>query len=189
MARILAGSPFLLYVGNAYPHKNLETLLSAFSLFHKSHPNVHLVLSGRGDVFYERLQKEVGRLNLENHVRFVLNPTDQDLAALYRQASVYVFPSKCEGFGLPPLEAMSFGVPVAASNTSSLPEILGEAAVYFDPKDPEKITQAIRKVFEDPSLQETLRKKAFEQIKRYSWKKMAEQILHVYDSCDQKETS
>ncbi|MFA4845035.1 MAG: glycosyltransferase family 1 protein, partial [Patescibacteria group bacterium] len=182
-------NPFLLYVGNAYPHKNLETLLNAFSLFRESHPGVHLVLAGRGDVFYERLQKEVARLNLTDCVRFVLNPTDQDLAELYRVASLYVFPSRCEGFGLPPLEAMSFGVPVVVSRTSSLPEILGDAAVYFDPKNPDEIAQTLGDVFDNPSLQETLRKKGLEQIKRYSWKKMAEEILHVYESCDQKETT
>ena len=133
--------PSLLYIGNAYPHKNLSTLLTAFSQFRESHPDVKLILAGRGDVFFKHLQEEAANLNLSNSVEFVLNPSDQHLADLYRQASLYIFPSRCEGFGLPPLEAMSFNVPVVASNSSSLPEILGDAAVYFDPRDPHRIAE------------------------------------------------
>ena len=175
--------PSLLYIGNAYPHKNLSTLLTAFSQFRESHPDVKLILAGRGDVFFKHLQEEAANLNLSNSVEFVLNPSDQDLADLYRQASLYIFPSRCEGFGLPPLEAMSFNVPVVASNSSSLPEILGDAAVYFDPRDPHRIAETLSHVFDNTLLQDELRKKGLEQIKRYSWKRAAEQTLAVYESC------
>lgn len=177
-------NPYFLYVGNAYPHKNLDTLIEAFALFHHRYPEVHLVLAGRDDLFYHRLQKKIQekKINRET-VRFVFNPTDQDLANLYRQASLYLFPSRCEGFGLPPLEAMSFGTPVLASKRSSLPEILGEAAVYFDPEDTINLSHTMEKVFNDPLLQNQLRQKGYEQIKRYSWSKMAEQTLQIYQSC------
>lgn len=175
--------PSLLYIGNAYPHKNLSTLLTAFSQFRESHPDVKLILAGRGDVFFKHLQEEAANLNLSNSVEFVLNPSDQHLADLYRQASLYIFPSRCEGFGLPPLEAMSFNVPVVASNSSSLPEILGDAAVYFDPRDPHRIAETLSHVFDNTLLQDELRKKGLEQIKRYSWKRAAEQTLAVYESC------
>ena len=183
------GVDTVLYIGNAYPHKNLDALLCAFSLFLKTHPDAKLVLAGRDDVFYQRLQKDAAQLNLTDHIQFIPNPTDQDLAKLYRSATLFVFPSKCEGFGLPPLEAMSFNVPVVASNTSSLPEILGDAAVFFNPKDPQDIARAMEHVFDNPALQEELRKKGLECIKRYSWKNMAEQVLSIYESCDKKEAS
>src|SRR3989339_1319260 len=129
-------SPYFLYVGNAYPHKNLESLLHAFSFFHKLHPEVRLVLAGRNDIFYERLKKELAQIDVAPEaVEFTLNPSDADLANLYRGATLYLFPSRSEGFGLPPLEAMSFGVPVAAARRNSLPEILGDAALWFNPDD------------------------------------------------------
>lgn len=186
---LVRGGDSILYIGNAYPHKNLSTLLTAFSQFRESHPDVKLILAGRGDVFYKRLQEETSQLPITNNVEFVMNPTDQDLAHLYRTASLYVFPSRCEGFGLPPLEAMSFGLPVAASNTSSLPEILGDAAVYFDPRDPQEIEKTLCHVFDNTWLQDELRKKGLEHIKRYSWKRAAEQTLAVYESCDKKKTT
>lgn len=180
---LVKGGDSILYIGNAYPHKNLSTLLTAFSKFRESHPDVKLILAGRDDIFYKRLQEETSHLPITNKVEFVLNPTDQDLANLYRASSLYVFPSRCEGFGLPPLEAMSFGLPVVASNTSSMPEILGEAALYFDPRDPHEIAKVLTDVFDDTTLQEHLKRKGLEQIKRYSWQSAAEQTLSIYESC------
>ncbi|MBT5807901.1 glycosyltransferase family 4 protein [Candidatus Uhrbacteria bacterium] len=176
--------PYFLYVGNAYPHKNLESLLHAFSFFHKLHPNVHLVLAGRHDVFYERLKKELDEIDVPNtSVTFVKNPSDSELATLYRNATLYLFPSRSEGFGLPPLEAMSFGIPVAASNTSSLPEILGDAALYFAPDDIEKMVEIMEQTLEDESLRKHLTQKGSEQIKKYSWKQMTQEIQTIYKNC------
>lgn len=177
-------TPYFLYVGNAYPHKNLETLLHAFSLFHKLHPEVRLILAGRGDVFYERLQRESSRLDLPtNAVEFILNPSDADLANLYRGATLYLFPSRSEGFGLPPLEAMSFGVPVAAARRTSLPEILGDAVMWFDPDNIEEMIRVMETILTDNALRDSLVSKGFEQIKRYSWATMAREILKIYESC------
>jgi len=177
-------TPYFLYIGNAYPHKNLEALLHAFSFFHKRYPFVQLVLAGRDDLFYERLRKELHEIDVpENKVTFLMNPTDDQIASLYKQASLYLFPSLSEGFGLPPLEAMSFGTPVAAANTSSLPEILGDAAIYFPPDDIERMVEVMIQVVENEALRQTLVQKGYEQIKRYSWSDMATQIQAIYASC------
>jgi glycosyltransferase involved in cell wall biosynthesis len=175
--------PYFLYVGNAYPHKNLSTLLHAFSFFHKRHPKVRLVLAGRNDIFYERLKKELTGMDVAPEVEFILNPNDEDLASLYRGATLYLFPSRHEGFGLPPLEAMSFGVPVAAARRTALPEILGDAALWFDPDDIEEMVEVMEQGLVNKPLRDSLIVKGHEQVKRYSWKNMACEILTLYTSC------
>lgn len=177
-------TPFFLYIGNAYPHKNLESLLHAFSFFHKLYPDVRLVLAGRDDIFYQRLKKELKEIDVSSEaVAFVMNPTDDDLANLYRDATLYLFPSRSEGFGLPPLEAMSFGVPVAAARRTSLPEILGDAALWFDPDNIEEIVEVMETALTDKTLRTQLIQKGFEQIKHYSWTAMAKDIMNIYESC------
>ncbi|KKW33411.1 MAG: Glycosyl transferase family protein [Candidatus Uhrbacteria bacterium GW2011_GWA2_52_8d] len=176
--------PYFLYVGNAYPHKNLESLLHAFSFFHKLHPDVRLVLAGRNDIFYERLKKELAQIDVAPEaVEFTLNPSDADLANLYRGATLYLFPSRSEGFGLPPLEAMSFGVPVAAARRTSLPEILGDAALWFNPDDIQEMVSVMETALVNNPLRDSLVNKGFEQIKRYSWTTMTREILKIYESC------
>ncbi len=178
-------TPCVLYVGNAYPHKNLDALIAAFAIFSKAHPKVELVLAGRGDVFYERLRSSVDETT---PVRFVMSPTDGELAELYRGASLYVFPSKSEGFGLPPLEAMSAGIPVAASNATCLPEILGDAATYFSPDRVDEMAAAMERGFSDEHLRAELISKGREQIKKYSWASMARSILNIYGNVAHRET-
>lgn len=173
--------PYFLYVGNAYPHKNLEALLHAFSFFHKLHPNIQLVLAGRHDFFYDRLAQELDEIDIPNdRVVFVGSPSDEELDALYKGASLYLFPSRLEGFGLPPLEAMSHGVPVAASNRSSIPEILGDAAVYFSPDDIEEMVRIMEKALIDEELRSQLVEKGRERVQRYSWSAMASEIKQLY---------
>lgn len=174
-------APYFLYVGNAYPHKNLESLLHAFSFFAKLHPKVKLVLAGRKDVFYERLQKELDEIDVPaSQVIFRMNPSDAELRALYEGASLYLFPSRSEGFGLPPLEAMSLGVPVAAANTTSLPEILGDAALYFHPDDIEEMVEVMEKALNSKTLRAKLSEKGKVQAKRYSWSRMAKETAKLY---------
>ncbi len=174
-------APYFLYVGNAFPHKNLESLLHAFSFFHKSHPEVNLVLVGRDSVFYERLKKELNEIDVPREaVVFPGFVPDDALANLYKNATLYVFPSMHEGFGLPPLEAMAHGVPVAASKTSSLPEILGDAAHYFDPDDIEDMVRVMEEALVDQDLRASLIQKGYERIKRYSWRAMAQATRTIY---------
>ncbi len=178
--------PYLIYVGNAYPHKNLERLIKAFEiLISDLKKDFQLALVGEEDYFYERLQAEardsvLSEPSIFERLVFTDFVADEDLWLLYQNAALYVFPSLCEGFGLPPLEAMSQGVPVVCSNATCLPEILGEAAIYFDPFNPRDMAEKINQVLNSESLSRALVKTGFEQIKKYDWRKMGEETLKVY---------
>jgi glycosyltransferase involved in cell wall biosynthesis len=177
---------FVLYVGNAYPHKNLESLLDVFFELHKKRQDLRLVLVGKEDHFYRRLKIAAATLNLwgeniiDSPVIFTGYVPDIELDVLYRRALFYVFPSLYEGFGLPALEAMAKGCPVASSNMASLPEILGDAALYFNPNDKADIFLKLDRLYSDSDLREVLIKKGHQQIKRYSWQECARQTLEVY---------
>jgi len=174
--------PYLLYVGNAYPHKNLEKLIGAFGALISSNKDLKLVLVGEMDYFYQRLKKYVMEKfpQMANKVIFTDFVSDEELAVLYGNSAIYVFPSLCEGFGLPPLEAMAHGVPVVSSKSTCLPEVLGEAALYFDATSPQDMAEKINKVLSDKSSRQKLITAGYEQIKKYSWQKMAEEILKIY---------
>jgi len=178
--------PFLLYIGNAYPHKNLEGLILVFSKLHLKYPDLRLVLVGKEDYFYNRV-KEVAKTNnlwqKENHnspVVFTGYVPDIDLEALFQEATVYVFPSLYEGFGLPPLEAMAHGCPVVSSDRASMPEILGDAALYFDPENKLDMFNVIEKVLNDSSERDRLIKLGHEQVKKYSWWECALATSRIY---------
>ncbi|MBU0646267.1 glycosyltransferase family 4 protein [Patescibacteria group bacterium] len=176
-------APYFLYVGNAYPHKNLESLMHAFSFFNKIQPEVKLVLAGRQDSFYEGLKKELSELDVPaKNIIFKMNPSDQELQALYQSATLYLFPSRSEGFGLPALEAMQAGTPVAAADNSSLPEILGDAALYFAPDDLEAMVAIMKKALADKKLRQELTDKGYQRIKQFSWTALANQTLAIYQS-------
>jgi glycosyltransferase involved in cell wall biosynthesis len=174
--------PYFLYVGNAYPHKNLERLLTVFKRLRESGLEAQLVLVGKMDYFYERLKEEarVAGLLERNDAVFYGYATEIELADLYRQARAYVFPSLLEGFGLPPLEAMRYGTPVAASNSSCLPEILADAAVYFDPTQDDDIARAMRSAFEDEELRALLAERGYRRVARFSWRECAERTYQTY---------
>jgi glycosyltransferase involved in cell wall biosynthesis len=177
---------FLLYVGNAYPHKNLETLLRVFSRLRAERPELHLVLVGKIDYFYERIRLAAAALNLwqkENRNSAVIFPgyvPDAQLEIFYGAARVYVFPSLYEGFGLPPLEAMAKGCPVVSSDRASLPEILGDAALYIDPTSQTDMSAKIRSVLDDQALRSDLIARGREQAKKYSWWQCAYDTLAAY---------
>ncbi len=166
--------PYFLYVGNAYPHKNLSFLATVA----KNFPQKKFLFVGKEDFFYRRFKEEVAKQAIHN-VHFVGYVTDKDLGTLYRYAEAYVFPSLYEGFGLPPLEAMQYGTPVVSSNRGSLPEILGEAALYFDPESQEDLKHAIETI-EDTVTQSEFRQKGFHQAAKYSWREMAVATLAQY---------
>jgi len=180
-SRIPVG-PFCLYAGNAYPHKNLDTLIDAFQRFRAGgHADWSLVLVGAKDYFYDRLRREAEAAGLADHVVFFGRASDEELANLYDRASFYVFPSKYEGFGLPPLEAMCRNLPVASSRASCMPEVLGDAALYFDPADPAAIADAMVRVADDADLRRSLAERGRAQSSKYSWKLCAEQTLAAYE--------
>ncbi len=179
---------FILYVGNAYPHKNLEALAEVFSEFYKKHHDFRLVLVGREDYFYRCLKQKAKEMGLwsENYltspVIFAGYVPDVELEILYQQATFYIFPSLYEGFGLPPLEAMTKGCPVLSSDKSCLPEILGNAALYFNPNDKNDMLVKMEKITVDKKLREVLIKRGYVQSKKYNWQKCAKQTLEIYKS-------
>ncbi|MDP1845313.1 MAG: glycosyltransferase family 1 protein [Candidatus Moranbacteria bacterium] len=173
--------PYILYVGNAYPHKNLDVLATAFREVIRKHPLLRLVLVGKEDYFYRRLKKFVGDGKIKNII-FAGFVGDNYLPIVYQEAQAYIFPSLYEGFGLPPLEAMREGTPVISSESSCLPDILGEAAYYFDPKAAGEIAEAIEKALIDKELREKLISAGRRQIKKYNWEKMARETLKVYET-------
>lgn len=173
--------PFALYVGNAYPHKNLERLVEAFALFReRGHADYSLVLVGKSDYFYGRLEERSRKSGKDANVVFFGHASDRELADIYRKASFYVFPSLHEGFGLPPLEAMCNGLPVASSDASCMPEVLGEAAHYFDANDDESIAAALSRMADDDSLRQGLTERGFERVPRYDWTETAKKTLELY---------
>jgi len=171
--------PYILYVGNAYPHKNLEALVLAFEIFNKDN-NYRLVLVGKGDYFYQRLKNFTESRKIKDIIFTGFVP-DSELDAVYKNSSLYVFPSLYEGFGLPPLEAMAREIPVACSDHPCMKEILQNSAYYFDASRPENIAKAIGILLNNRSLREELIKKGHEQVKKYSWEKMARETLKIYE--------
>jgi glycosyltransferase involved in cell wall biosynthesis len=172
---------FLLYVGSAFPHKNLEKLVKAFEVLKKSHPKLHLVLVGKKEQYYKELERLAQYSPAHESIIFTGFVPDEQLKWLYKHAEAYIFPSLSEGFGLPGLEAMVHGCPVISSNATCLPEIYDEAAVYFDPNSAKNMAEAIDSVLIDGQLRDRLIVKGYAQAKKYSWHTMAEQTLAVYE--------
>lgn len=167
---------FLLYVGNAYPHKNLEGLVEVFNKINKECPDLKLVLVGKEDYFYKRIKESMQNKN----IIFMGYVPDNDLKELYKRAIAYIFPSLYEGFGLPPLEAMAFGCPVVSSDKASMPEILGDAALFFNPADKEDFAEKLKIILDDEDLRKELVGKGYEQIKKYSWSDCVKKTLEIY---------
>ena len=142
--------------------------------------HVKLLIIGDEISKYATLRRAVHRLKLHKHVRFFGFVPDQTLAALYRLAAVFVFPSLYEGFGLPPLEAMASGAPVITSNVSSLPEVVGDAAVLIDPYDPEAIADAIRRVLSDEALRQQLKERGQVRARHFSWDRSVRRVHEIY---------
>ena len=173
--------PFVLYAGNVKPHKNLERVLEAFHLVRQRDlPDLKLVMIGDDISRYASLRRVVHRYQLHSHVRFLGYLPDDTLGAMYRLASVFVFPSLYEGFGLPPLEAMACGTPVVTSNLSSLPEVTGDAAILVDPYDPEAIAGGLERVLTDPGLHADLQRRGRARAAQFSWEDAARRVRDVY---------
>lgn len=169
--------PYLVYVGNFYPHKNVENLLQALQFVDKKY---HLVLVGERNIFLERVLKIAQKLKVENRIITTGFVPDDELQVLYKESSAFISPSLSEGFGLPGLEAFASGCPVVCSDIPVFREIYADAAYYFDPKDPKDIASKLELIIKNSKLKIELREKGFEQVKKYSWRKMAQETLKVY---------
>jgi len=179
-------TPYLLYVGLSSPHKNLLRLVEAMHIVNreldkagphhdKLPPQLQLVIAGKKDPRYTpQIQEKIHNLNLRQQVHLLGFVPDQDLRILYQCATAFVFPSLYEGFGIPPLEAMSVGLPVLSSFATALPEVLGDQAVYFDPNKASEIAEKILMVIQDPARFKP------KKLPDYNWQKMARETLSVY---------
>jgi glycosyltransferase involved in cell wall biosynthesis len=174
--------PYILCVGAAYPHKNLYRLLQAWKLLQKDIDDKYkLVMVGQHDFFYNRLITEATEQKLLNNVVFTDYVKDEELPSLYKYSLAYVFPSYLEGFGLPAIEAQSYGTPVLAANNSSLPEVLGNSALYFDPFDINNISKVLHKIIEDRELRVKLVDLGYRNCQQFNWQEMSLKVRNIYE--------
>jgi len=176
--------PYFIYVGNVYPFKNVYLLLQAIKYLNDLNHlknNIQLVIVCSRDVFWKRLERQVKKLGLGKEVVMPGQLSDKDLSILLKKASAFVTASLMEGFGLPGLEALSTGCPVLAARAGSLPEIYGEAAIYFDPQNVNDLVGKMKKVLQlNKNERNIIIKKGRKQSKKYSWEKTAEETLGTY---------
>jgi len=171
---------YIMFNGRPLPHKNLRRLIQAFAILCQSYPDLYLMIAGKKDASqdsYVQLAKELG---IGEKVVLTDWITDGQLKWAMQHTQAYIYPSLSEGFGLPPLEAMINDAPVVSSNATCMPEVLGNAAHYFNPLDVDDMAAKISEVLDDAALRKQLITRGHEQIKKYSWQRMAEQTLAVY---------
>lgn len=173
---------YILSVGTIEPRKNLTSLLEAYVALRNEISQLKLVIVGKRGWLYEGFFRRLRELGLENEVIFPGFVPDEDLPALYSATDLFVFPSLYEGFGLPVLEAMACGAPVVTSNTSSLPEVAGEAALLADANSVEALARAMRDVLDNRALRDDLRARGPKQAAKFSWEKAARETLTIYTS-------
>ncbi|MFH0814515.1 MAG: glycosyltransferase family 1 protein [Candidatus Falkowbacteria bacterium] len=175
--------PFIFFVGVWRGHKNIESLVRAFNILKEKYKIPHqLVIGGRADLHYTKIQETIDQSAFKNDIVTPGYISDSDLPILYNTADVFCLPSFIEGFGLIAIEAQACGCPVVSTNTTSMPEILGDSAEFFDPTNVEQIAEQLYKVLSNADLRKKLIEKGFENVKRFSWKKCAEQTLAAYKS-------
>jgi glycosyltransferase involved in cell wall biosynthesis len=163
------------------PRKNYRRLIQAFSNLRPLASDLQLVIVGGRGWLYDSILAEVQQLGLEGCVKFPGFVDDEDLPALYSAAVLFAFPSLYEGFGLPVLEAMACGTPVVTSNTSSLIEVGGDAALLVEPTRVDAIEDAMRRILEDADLRQQLVQRGFQQARRFTWDKAASQLKEIYE--------
>ena len=173
------GKPFILYVGSRNGYKNFDLLLRAFSSSQLLRNEFAIICFGGGKALRRELDLAMA-LDLPADCVTYMGGDDSVLAALYASAKAFVYPSLYEGFGIPPLEAMSFGCPAVCADSSSIPEVVGDAAHLFDPKSESDLRVAMEQVIFSSEYAARLRAKGYERIKLFSWKKCADDTLNVY---------
>jgi glycosyltransferase involved in cell wall biosynthesis len=185
--RYQVDSPFLLYTGRISPHKNVARIIEAFSALKAelakdgTFPDLKLIVIGDEVSRNPDIRRAVIRSGMQHEVRFLGYVSIEVLRIFFDMAKVFVFPSLYEGFGLPPLEAMAHGTPVVAANTSSLPEVVGNAAILVNPENVFEISHALHRVLTDQSLRERLKAAGLEQAQRFSWDVSVRRMLEVYE--------
>ncbi len=172
-------SPYIFYVGNAHPHKNVEKLIKVFREIKGRYRYLQLVLAGPDHFFWQRIKNEYQYPD----IKFIGKVSDEQLVALYKNAQVFVMPSFEEGFGIPLLEAMAFGCPVVSSDAGSLKEVGGDAALYFDPYDQGSMVSQVSQVLNSERIRKELVAKGKIRVKEFSWEKLARQTMEVYSQC------
>lgn len=173
---------YILYVGGFSPRKNILGLIEAFGiLMEKYHENIKLVIAGRKGSSYETYKNRAEELNIDDKVLFPGFIALDDLPYLYNASELFIYPSFYEGFGLPPIEAMACGVPVIASDTTSIPEIAGDSARLIDPQNTSDMAEAMLNVLQDEDLRNELIQKGLKRSRQLSWKNTAKQMLNVYE--------
>jgi glycosyltransferase involved in cell wall biosynthesis len=175
---------FVLYVGNVKPHKNLKTLVNALGILKKERPAElpHLVIVGKKDGFITEdtyIIDLINSLHLQDHIKFTGYVAKEDLPAIYNLASLFVFPSFYEGFGLPPVEAMACGCPTLVARAASMPEICQEASEYFNPTDPNELAQKITYILQNEPVLQNLKAKGLALAQTYNWQNTAQEILNI----------
>ncbi len=173
---------FILHVATIEPRKNLTRLLEAFKSILDDWPDFKLVLIGKKGWLYDSFFQHLRALGLQEQVIFPGFVAEADLPACYQLAKVFVYPSLYEGFGLPPLEAMACGIPVISSNSSSLPEVVGDAGLLFEPTDTAALVAALKRVLSDPQLRADLQNRALARAQKFSWTKAVDELMAVYRS-------
>jgi len=173
---------YILYVGTIQPRKNLNRLIDAFILIKDKYPDLKLLLAGKRGWLYSQIFQKIVNNDLVKKVIHLDYVSDSELVGLYKHAKMLVLPSLYEGFGIPVLGAMSYGCPVAASYSSSLPEIGGDAALYFDPEKPSEIADKIEILLNDKKVRQDLIDKGLNRVKLFSWDKCANETLAVIKS-------
>jgi len=173
--------PYLLFVGSLKPHKNISTLLRAYALLrNRGDIRQRLLIVGDDARWKPLLVEECARLGIQDTTTFVPYVSQELLPKVYAGAELLAMPSTIEGFGLPALEAMACGTPVVCSRAASLPEVGGEAVMYFDPQSPEELAEAIEQVLSSKELRESLRAKGLERAKQFTWEESARKHVELY---------
>lgn len=178
---------YILYVGTIQPRKNIDTLIEAYARLRQGDDKApRLVITGRKGWLYDRLFARIAELGLTDAIIFTGFVADEDLPFIYDGAQVFAYLSLFEGFGLPPLEAMACGVPVVVSNTTSLPEVVGDAGIGVAPTDVAAVTTALRQLLDQPEVAANMRRTGLERARTFSWERCAAETLEVYGAVARK---